>query len=392
MRQGARERLCILGATGSIGRQTLDVVGRFQDRFEIVSLAAASNWHALAELADTFGVRTLALAEQWAADALRQARPDLDCRGGREALVQLVEQTEPDTVVVAVAGLAALRPMLAALRLGAKVAFASKEPIVAAGRIVTETARRHAAALVPIDSEISAVFQCMQGVKREWVEKILLTASGGPFAEASMEELEKVTPQQALAHPTWRMGPKVTVDSATLMNKGFEVFEMHWLFGVPYDDVDVIVHHQSIIHSAIQLIDGSVIAQLSVPDMRLPIQYALFYPERAPSNVERLDLVSVGKLTFAAPDLARFPCLRLAYEAARAGGTYPAVLSAADEVAVRAFLDRKIKFTDIPRVLEATLEAHTAASDDALEHIIDADAWAREYCTRLIEQSGSGVE
>ncbi|MCX7599196.1 MAG: 1-deoxy-D-xylulose-5-phosphate reductoisomerase, partial [Armatimonadetes bacterium] len=303
------KRVLILGATGSIGRQTLDVIARLERRYVVVGLGAWSRWHELGELADVVGVGDVALASEEAAAELAAARPDLRIRAGRGALAALVEQVPADIVVVAVAGLAALEPMIAALQRGLRVAFASKEPIVAAGGLVVEAAKRHGATLVPIDSEISAVFQCLQAVRPDWVEKVLLTASGGPFVDLSREELARVTPEQALAHPTWRMGAKVTIDSATLMNKGFEVFELHWLFGLAVDKIEVVVHHQSIIHSAVQLIDSTVLAQVGLPDMRAPIQYALTYPERLASDLPRLDLPEVGRLTFSRPDVARFPCL-----------------------------------------------------------------------------------
>jgi len=373
----SQTRLLILGATGSIGHQALDVVGHLGDRFAVVGLASSSNWADLAGAADAVGVADLALACPDAAAQLAGARPDLRVRSGVAGIVDLVQSVEADVVVVAIAGLAALDPMLAALRRGLRVAFASKEPLVAAGRLVTETARRHVAALIPIDSEISAVFQCLHGVPPETVERILLTASGGPFAGLSREQLAAVTPEQALAHPTWRMGPKVTVDSATLMNKGFEVFELHWLFDMPVSRIEVVIHHQSVIHSAVQLADSSTVAQMSLPDMRAPIQYALTYPERLPNELPRLDLPSLGQMTFARPDESRFPCLRLAYEAAASGGTYPAVLNAADEVAVAAFLDGRLGFTAIPAVLEAVLESHDPDTDDRLDSLLAADEWAR---------------
>ncbi len=379
------QRLIVLGATGSIGRQTLEVAAELGDRVRPVALAAATNWQVLAELADDAGVKTVALASERAGQDLRAARPDLNVLAGRGAMGRLVEEVDADVVVVAIAGLAALDPMLTALRRGVRVAFASKEPLVAAGRLVTDAARRYAARLVPIDSEISAVFQCLQAVRREWVEKIILTASGGPFAKLSKDELARVTPEQALDHPTWRMGPKVTIDSATLMNKGFEVFEMRWLFDVPVERIEVVVHHQSIIHSAVQLIDGSVLAQMSLPDMRLPIQYALTYPERAPNTFPRLSLPEVGTMTFDRPDTDRFPCLRLAFEAAHAGGTYPAVLNAADEVAVEAFLAGRLGFTEIPRLIESVLDQHEAASDDTLENILAADRWARRQAQHYLD-------
>lgn len=380
----SQTRLLILGATGSIGRQTLDVVGRLSERFTVVGLAASSSWAGLADLADATGVAELALACPDSAAELAAARPEFQVRSGVAGIVDLVQSVEADVVVVAIAGLAGLDPMLAALRRGLRVAFASKEPLVAAGRLVTETARRQAGALVPIDSEISAVFQCLQGIPAESVERILLTASGGPFAALSREQLAAVTAEQALAHPTWRMGPKVTIDSATLMNKGFEVFELHWLFDMPVSGIEVVIHHQSVIHSAVQLTDSSIIAQMSLPDMRAPIQYALTYPERLPNELPRLDLPALGQMTFARPDEGRFPCLRLAHEAAASGGTYPAVLNAADEVAVAAFLDGRLGFMAIPAVLEAVLESHDPDTDDRLDNLLTADQWAREAAGREI--------
>jgi 1-deoxy-D-xylulose-5-phosphate reductoisomerase len=380
-----QNRLLILGATGSIGRQTLEVAMGLRERFSVVGLAASANWQALAECADMAGARHVALSAPEAADALRATRPDLVVRSGHEGVLELIECVEADTVVVAIAGLSALEPMLAALRRGVRVAFASKEPIVAAGRVVIETARRHAAKLVPIDSEISAVFQCMQGVHRQSVEKVLLTASGGPFADWRREKLAEATAEQALGHPTWRMGRKVTIDSATLMNKGFEVFELHWLFDMPVNRIEVVIHHQSVIHSAVQLVDSTIIAQMGLPDMRAPIQYALTWPERAENQLPRLDLAALGSLTFARPDTKRFPCLRLAYEAAQAGGTYPAVLNAADEVAVAAFLDGHIGFLEIPELIEAVLEKHSSDSEERLDSILAADAWAREAAEREVD-------
>ena len=383
----AAKRVIILGATGSIGRQALAIMGQLGGEFVPVALAASSNWHPLAEMADTWGVREVALWNAHAAEDLIAARPDLAVRGGPAALSDLVEDVAADIVIVAVSGLAALQPMLAALAKRVRVAFASKEPLVAAGRTVMDSARRHGAELIPIDSEISAVFQCMHAVKPEYVEKILLTASGGPFSKLTKEELAAVTAEQALAHPTWSMGPKVTVDSATLMNKGFEVFELRWLFDVPVAKIEVVVHHQSIVHSAVRLKDSSVLAQMSLPDMQGPIGYALTYPERRVNDLPRLDLAARGTLTFDRPDTERFPCLRLAYEAAEAGATYPAVLNAADEVAVEAFLDGRLGFSGIPDVLERVLEAHDAQPDD-LEAVLAADRWARERAGREVEARG----
>jgi 1-deoxy-D-xylulose-5-phosphate reductoisomerase len=284
-----------------------------------------------------------------------------------------------DLVVGAVSGLAGLAPLLAALEAGHDVALANKEPLVAAGQLVTETADRCGAKLIPIDSEISAVFQALRGEDRATIERLLLTASGGPFASFTTEQLAAVTPAQALHHPTWRMGRKVTVDSATLANKGFELFELHWLFGVPFDRIEVVVHHQSIVHSAVEFWDGSVIAQMGLPDMRTAIQHALLHPHRAPNRLPRLDLAAMGQLTFARPDVERFPCLRLAHEAGNAGETYPAVLNGADEEAVGLFLEGKIGFLGIPRAIEAALDAHEPASVTSWADILHVDAWARKH-------------
>ncbi len=379
----------ILGATGSIGLQTIDVISELGQRFRIVGLSAGGNWHKLGELAQRVGAERVALFDEEAAQQLRQTAPGLRVFSGAAGIIELIEEAQADIVVVAIAGIAALEPMLAALRTGKRVAFASKEPLVAAGAIVMEYARRYAAELVPIDSEISAVFQCMQAVRPEYVEKIILTASGGPFARWPKEKLAEVTARQALEHPTWKMGKKVTIDSATLMNKGFEVFELHWLFGVPVEQIEVVVHHQSIIHSAIQLVDSSIIAQMSLPDMRAPIQYALTYPERMTNKLRRLDLAQTGELTFDRPDTERFPCLRLAYEAARAGGTYPAVLNAADEVAVDAFLAGRIRFTEIAEVVERTLERHQADSAEVLEKVMEATRWAQQAAEEEVTRLGA---
>ncbi len=373
------KRLLILGSTGSIGRQTLDIVQDHRDRLEVVGLAANRSWQLLAQQAEQFGVTEVALADEQAATELRKAAGRLRVHAGPDGLADLVRTSHPDLVVAAISGVAGLEPVMAALEQRCDVALANKEPLVAAGGLVTTAARRAGAQLLPIDSEISAIFQCMQGEQSAGVEKVLLTASGGPFANYTKEQLSAVTAQQALEHPTWQMGPKVTIDSATLMNKGFELFELKWLFGLEFNQIEVVIHHQSIIHSLVQFCDGSVLAQLGLPDMRTPIHYALFYPERVPNQLARLDLAAVGSLTFAAPDTARFPNLRLAYEAGRSGQSYPAVLNAANEVAVGLFLDGKIGFVDIPRLAEQTLEAHEPFAVDDLSDVRAADEWAREY-------------
>jgi len=295
------------------------------------------------------------------------------------SLVEMASHQGVDLVVVATSGKAGLEPTLAAIRSKKQIALANKEVLVMAGAIVMGEARRHGVEVFPVDSEHSAIWQCLRGEEGNGIRRLILTASGGPFRNRSKEELARVTPEEALAHPTWQMGPKVTVDSATLMNKGMEIIEAHWLFGVPYDEIEVIIHRQSIIHSMVEFVDGSIKAQLSLPDMRLPIQHALSYPERWQSDYHRdLDFRQVANLDFEEVDVRRFPCLRLAMEAGKKGGTYPAVASAADEVAVELFLDKRIGFTDIPKLIENTLSAHGGTDNPSLDHILAADAWARD--------------
>lgn len=378
----SRKRIAILGSTGSIGEQTLDMVRAHADRLEVVALAAGRNAERLAEQAEEFNVDLLAVASEDAAGELEATGSRV--LTGQDGICELVEASGADLVIGAISGVAGLRPLMVALEGGIDCALANKEPLVAAGALVTAAARHSGAELLPIDSEISAIFQCMRGEQASEVERILLTASGGPFSGLSAEELAQVTAERALDHPTWRMGRKVTIDSATLANKGFEVFEVHWMFNVDVRKIDVVVHHQSIIHSMVQFEDGSVIAQMGPPDMRMPIQFAIFYPERVRNELPRMSLPEIGSLTFAEPDTERFPCLRLAFSAARAGRSYPAVLNAADEVAVDAFLDGKIEFMRIPELIERALEKHHAFAIDTLGDVEEADAWARGYVAGLI--------
>jgi 1-deoxy-D-xylulose-5-phosphate reductoisomerase len=374
------KRILILGSTGSIGTQTIDVVRAHPDRLQIVGLAAGSNATALSRQAADLGVTMLALADEQAAAELGSAK----VFAGPQGVCDLVAACEPDLVVGAISGSAGLRPLLAALEAGIDCALANKEPLVVAGQIVTHTARKSGAQLLPVDSELSAMFQCLRGERADEVERILLTASGGPFSKLSAEELAHVTPEQALAHPTWRMGRKVTIDSATLANKGFEVFETLWLFGVDARQIEVVVHHQSIIHSLVEFQDGSIIAQVGLPDMRVAIQFALMYPDRVKNDLPRLSLAEVGTLTFAEPDTERFPCLRLAMETARAGATYPAALNGADEAAVAAFLAGEIGFMRIPELIEQALSEHEPGDATALDEVEQADAWARDCVRRHV--------
>lgn len=383
--------VAILGSTGSIGRQALDVIERSNGAFRVAALCAGSDDQALAEQIQRFRPRYAGLADRAAAARLRDRVHDsIDIGSGDEALIEAVSRDDVDIVIVAVVGFAGLLPTLKALELGKRVALANKETLVAAGDLVMDRVARAkeqgiSDPLIPVDSEHSAVFQLIQGRSLDDVELITLTASGGPFRTASWEELEQATPEQALRHPTWNMGGKITIDSATLMNKGLEVIEAHHLFGLSLERIDVVVHPQSLVHSFVEFRDGSLFAQLAVADMRLPIAYALWYPNHAPRHIERLNLRQLRDLTFEPPDVKRFPCLELALTACKEGGTMPAVLNAANEVAVYAFLRGEISFLGIPRLIEATLEAHDKESAD-LETVLAADRWAREYARRLIQR------
>ena len=371
------KRLVILGSTGSIGRQTLDVVREHRDRFEVIGLAAGRNATLLEEQASEFKPRMV-----WAERG--ESRAALESAAGTGArwtpLDEQAAYANADLVVVATVGHAGLMPTLAALRAGKSVVLANKEVLVMAGALVTRAAKQGGGELLPVDSEHSAIWQCLWGEEHSSIRRIILTASGGAFRDHTPEQLENVTPQEALDHPTWQMGRKITVDCATLMNKGFEAIETRWLFDVPLDRVDIVMHRESIVHSLVEFVDGSVKAQLGEPDMRLPIQIALTYPERvAGSNVTPLDLVRLGELHFEPPQMRRFPALGLALKAGLQGGTYPAALAAADEAAVGHFLAGQLRFSDIPVLLEETLTAHRGAADTEVEAILEADAWARAF-------------
>ena len=385
--------VAIIGSTGSIGLSTLDVVRRHPDRFRIEALAADRNDRRLLEQCIEFRPALAALATPEAAHRLdaEVRRLGLPTRvlAGEEGLVAVAACATADQVMAAIVGAAGLRPTLAAAVAGKRVLLANKESLVVAGRLLIDAVVASGGELVPIDSEHNAVFQCLPqpaptGRCPAGVRRIVLTASGGPFRRAAAEALASVTPEQAVAHPNWTMGPKISVDSATLMNKGLELIEACWLFGVGPERVEVVVHPQSIVHSMVEYADGSVLAQLGNPDMRTPIAHALGWPERIESGVESLDLVAIGQLGFETPDLERFPCLRLAREAAEAGGTAPAVLNAANEVAVAAFLDDRLNFTGIPRVIDSVLQQHDARPVTTLEVALAADAWARDAARQAL--------
>ena len=370
------KRLVILGSTGSIGRQTLDVVREQRDRFDVIGLAAGRNATLLEEQAREFKPRLI-----WS--SREESRSALESAGARARWTPLDEQaadTDADLVVVGTVGAAGLMPTLAALRAGKAVVLANKEVLVMAGALVTATAKQGGGELLPVDSEHSAMWQCLWGEERSAISRIILTASGGAFRDYTLEQLENVTPDEALNHPTWKMGRKITVDSATLMNKGFEAIETRWLFDVPLDRIDIVMHRESIVHSLVEFVDGSVKAQLGEPDMRLPIQVALCYPERvAGPTMKPFDLVRMGELHFEAPQMRKFPALGIALKAGLQGGTYPAVLAGADEAAVGHFLAGHLRFTEIPALLEEALTAHHSSADIDLEAILEADAWARAF-------------
>ncbi len=371
----------VLGSTGSIGRQALDVIRALPESFRVVGLAAGRNVALLGEQAKEFGPEVVCVSDERALAGGIGIRDGVEVMVGSQAVEELAAHPDADAVICAIGGFAALRSCLAAARAGKRIAIASKEPLVAAGDILFRTVRAFDSEVIPVDSEHSAIFQCSEG-RHSRPARLILTASGGPFRGLPRDALERVTAEQALMHPTWRMGAKVTVDSATLMNKGLEVIEAHVLFGTPYESIEVVVHPQSIIHSMVEMSDGSVLAQLAPPDMRLPIKYALTYPERIPGT-GGLSFPEAPPLTFEEPDIERFPALGLGYEAGKAGGTMPAVLSAADEVAVEAFLAGRIGFTAIPRVIERVMSAHTRILDPDLETIYEVDAWARSEAARV---------
>jgi 1-deoxy-D-xylulose-5-phosphate reductoisomerase len=383
------KRIVILGSTGSIGRNALWVAERFPDRFQVVGLGAGKNIGLLAEQVQRFRPRVVSvLTAELAADLRRRLPSGTEVLAGLHGYQQVAALPEADLVLSAMVGAAGLMPTLAALRAAKDVALANKETLVMAGELVTTEIGRRQVRLLPVDSEHSAIFQALTGHRRQDLKRIVLTASGGPFLHATLEDLHRVTPAQALAHPNWRMGPKITIDSATLMNKGLEVIEARWLFDLDLSQIAVAMHPQSIVHSLVEYVDGSVIAQLGIPDMRVPIAYALSYPERLPLDLPPLDLLAVQTLTFLEPDAARFPCLGLAFAACRAGGTMPAALNAANEVAVEAFLAGRIPFLAIPRIVEETLGKHRSGAATDVEAILSADRRAREEACRIIKRLG----
>jgi 1-deoxy-D-xylulose-5-phosphate reductoisomerase len=379
-------RLVILGSTGSIGTQALDVVARSGGELELVALSAATDWQLLLQQATQFGVKRIALADADAAARASEAWTDGTVLSGPDGLVELVTSSECDMVLNAIVGSAGLLATVATLGEGIDLALANKESLVVGGELVNQLAEATGAQILPVDSEHSALHQLIAGERAGTIDRLLVTASGGPFRGRTSAELADVTVEQALAHPTWSMGGKITIDSATLMNKGLEVIEAHHLFGTPYDQIEVVVHPQSIVHSLIQLCDGATLAHLGYPDMRVPIAYALHYPERSEVPLPALDLPALGSLTFEEPDLETFSCLRLARAAGISGGTAPCTLNAANEVAVHAFLSRELSFLRIPQVIEETLERLPGQAVHSFDSLMDADLDARRVATELIHR------
>jgi 1-deoxy-D-xylulose-5-phosphate reductoisomerase len=375
--------VAILGSTGSIGRQTIDVIEQHPDRLTIVALAAGAKLDLLATQIERHQPDLVAVDADPKICKERLQHPRI--LYGQEGLIAAATHPDADIVVVATSGHAAIIPTARAIEARKTIALANKETIVCAGALISELARKHVARIRPVDSEHSAIWQSLGRSKCDDVRRLILTASGGPFRNTLSDQLAHVTAAEALSHPTWSMGGKITIDSATLMNKGLELIEAHWLFGVPFDNVEVLVHPESIVHSLVEFVDGSQIAQLGLPDMRLPIQYALTYPKRLASNCRQLSLTEIGKLHFEKPDLERFPCLNIARQAGLAGQTYPTVLSAADEVAVEAFAQGRLTFPGIAKVVDKTLEAHKLDGELSWASIADADRWAKEFAKDSIE-------
>jgi 1-deoxy-D-xylulose-5-phosphate reductoisomerase len=382
------KRLAILGSTGSIGRSALAVVDAHPSRLRVVSLAAGDNATLMAEQVRRYRPALAAMATGDAADRLRAAGgvSSTQVAGGAEGLVAAATHPDVDIVICASSGTAGLDAVLAAIEAGKTIALANKEVLVMGGALVTEAARRRGVSVLPVDSEHNAIHQCLHGRPLTEVRRLILTASGGPFRGYTRDALARVTPAEALKHPTWQMGRKITIDSATLMNKGLEVIEARWLFDTGADQIDVVIHPQSIVHSMVELSDGSVIAQLGVTDMRLPIQYACSYPERWEASLPPLDLTRAPALEFLPPDVERFPSLALAYRALREGGTVAVVLNAANEVAVEAFLDGKLGFMAIPQVVERAMNAHVSERVSSLQVVRRADAWARDYAREMARE------
>lgn len=382
------KRIAILGSTGSIGVNTLDIVRQFPEQFEVVGLSAGLNVPLLVKQFFEFRPKIVSLLNQEVVEGFRKEVPDtpVEIVCGIEGLIRIATHPEVDQVVSAVVGAIGLIPTLSAVKTGKSVALANKESLVMAGKIIMEEAEKHRAHIFPVDSEHSAIFQALSGHRKEEVHRLILTASGGPFLHLPLSRLPEVTVKEALNHPHWEMGRKITIDSASLMNKGLEVIEAHWLFDIPVEKIVVQIHPQSVVHSMVEYIDGSIIGQMGIADMRIPISYALSFPQRLSLALPSLNLSETGPLTFFPPDPERFPCLRMAYRSIETGETMPTILNAANEVAVNAFLEGKIKFTDIPLLLQRVMDEHEVKTVFTIEDILRADQWAREKTKTIIER------
>jgi 1-deoxy-D-xylulose-5-phosphate reductoisomerase len=384
---GERKRVVILGATGSIGESALKVARDIPNRMEIVGLAANSNAEKLAAAANETRAQSVCLVDETKIDILtRELEYKPRILGGQEGLLETARLTSADMVLVAIVGTGGLRPALAAIEAGKDLAVASKEILVMAGEIVTREARENGINVLPVDSEHNAIFQCLEGKSSLDVRRIILTASGGPFREMPRKDFDSITPEQALKHPTWNMGPKITIDSATLFNKGLEMIEAHWLFGVEMKRVEVVIHPQSIVHSMVEFADGSTLAQLSYSNMCFPIQYAVTWPDRVPNTLPPLDFSKLSRLEFFTPRYEDFPALNLARRAGETGGTLPAVMNAANEVAVAGFLDRQVRFPDIWQIVEEVMNRHTSVAHPDLDAILQADQWARKEARGMLDR------
>jgi 1-deoxy-D-xylulose-5-phosphate reductoisomerase len=383
------KRIAILGSTGSIGCSSLKVIEAHPEAYQVTALAAGKNTDLLAEQIRKFRPLTAAVIGDQEAESLKErlgGAQGTRIVSGREGLLHLATLEQVDTVISAITGAAGLLPTYAAIRAGKNIALANKETMVMAGPLVIKEVKTKGIALLPVDSEHSAILQCLQGHARDDVRRVILTASGGPFRDFSYEDMEKVTPEQALKHPNWNMGPKITVDSATLMNKGLELIEARWLFGLDIDQIHILIHPQSVVHSMVEYRDGSIIAQLGIPDMITPISYALSYPRHVDTTLPALDLEQVGSLRFMKPDTRKFRCLELALSAAQIGESMPAVLNGANEVAVELFLQGRIGFLEIPSLIEKTMKAHTPFVIDSIDKVMEADAWARQRAAEFAER------
>lgn len=378
------KRIVILGSTGSIGKSALDVIRNFPDKFKVIGLVARSSINILEEQIREFKPKYVAVYEKKAWNELKKKIKNIEIMHGTEGICQLAKETEADIILSAIVGAAGLLPTFEAVLAGKTIALANKESLVMAGELIKKTAKKTSAKIIPVDSEHSAVFQCINGCNQPYIKKIWLTASGGPFRGMKKDDIENVTPQEALNHPKWKMGKRITIDSATLMNKGFEVIEAHYLFDIKAENIGVLIHPQSIVHCLVEFIDGTYIAQMSNPDMKAPIALALSLPERLPDIVKPIDWTVTNHLQFEMPDTDLFPCLNLAYEALKTGGSMPAVLNAADEVVVEAFLAGKLKFNNIYKIIKKIMNAHKVFPISSIEDVLEADSWARKMAKKEI--------